>query len=192
MQTINKRIFIAIDIAGSASLKAMIRNFRRTLAGDSIKWVEDDNFHLTLYFLGETNIKTIDNLITDISREIENISKFSISLQGVGIFGNINNPKVLWIGIKDKSGNLKTIQGKLSKMLVNYDFPEDQQKFSPHLTLGRIRAIKDISPLKNLIEQYREVPFQELKVSKIVLHESKLTHSGPIYSTIKEFPLSQE
>lgn len=185
-----KRTFIAVKIPVESELDLMLNKFRKVLENEKIKWVKPDNFHITLYFLGNTEEKLID----PISKEIMNITNknhsFSLTLSGVGVFKSIYSPKVLWIGIEDYF-QLRNIKNDIDRSLESFGFVSDNREFKPHLTFGRPKWILEKNKLKDLLIRYQNQFFQKTEVKEIIFFESKLTKKGPVYNIISKCSLLQ-
>jgi len=59
----------------------------------------------------------------------------------------------------------------------------------PHLTLGRIKFIKDKQMFQKIIDETKGISFQEIIVDKFILYESVLKKEGPVYLALKTFQL---
>lgn len=182
------RTFIAIDARVDQALLKKWQEVKSLLCNDSIKWVDEQSLHLTLFFLGETPIDLIDNISQELEADIQKHSSFKITLQGFGIFGNPKSPKVIWIGIA-KSEQLYQLKKDVNSILTSLDFDEPDGKFSPHFTLGRIKQIKTTFELYSFINKNKTEFLQEVEVDKVIFYQSTLKPTGPIYRPIKEIKL---
>ena len=180
-----KRTFIAIKIPFKKQTLEEIQQIKTELKDEKIKWVESWNLHLTIKFLGETEENKIEETIVKLNENLQSIRKFDIKIHTLGIFGPLNNPKVIWIGI-DRSDYLQDIKNIIDNALNDLGFNFDNNIFKPHLTIGRIKYIKDKARLKEIIERYKDYEFDFIKVDKVFFYESQLTQKGPIYRVIKE------
>ena len=184
-----KRTFIAVKIPVSRTTAEIIQDIKSELQDEKIKWVETFNMHITLFFVGETH----DEMIQKISSELENLLKnkkpFTLKGEGIGLFKNLNNPRVLWLGIEE-SEYLQHVKKEIDQMMGNFGFAIEDRKFKPHLTLGRMKQINNKAKLKNVLEHYKEVKFQDFFIDNVIYYESRLTSSGPIYKVIKQIALT--
>ena len=180
------RGFIAVDIDAFPKLLDFEKEIKDSKS--NIKLIKPENIHITLKFLGDTDI----NLIEEINNILENIVKeikpFKIKLEGAGFFPNKNYIKIIWIGIK-KEEQLKIIAQKIDNQLFKMGFKREGRKFSPHLTIGRVRSAKNKDKILKIIEKYKDFQFAEIKVNAIKLKKSELTPKGPIYTDIKKIKL---
>ena len=175
-----KRLFIAIKILPLDRFISMFNNVKLLLKNERITWVDMNNIHLTLKFLGDTDEQKVPQLL-DIVREVskDNVP-FEICLSHLGVFGSKYDPKVIWCGLDKCNAMIKTYSELNDKLAVLGIYP-DRQNFVPHLTLGRIRNIVDNDMLNKVTEKYKETFFQNCLVENISLYESILRLQGPLY-----------
>lgn len=183
-----KRLFVAIKIKPDEKLIDSIYSFKNDLKGEKIKWVETQNIHITLKFLGETDESIVSEIKNVIENAVSGIEKFEFKIDGAGIFASKKSPRVIWFGIS-KHPVLKKLYEAIDSGLENLGFERDKRNFSPHLTIGRIKYIKEIEILEDLIDEFRDETFQKVDVKEVILYESILRREGPIYKSIKTFQL---
>ena len=183
-----KRTFIAVKIEIGEKLKEIISILRRELKNDSVKWVDPDNMHITLAFLGDTGDETIKKVSSVVTKSCSGFGDFTFTISGLGIFKSLNDPRVIWAGIAgyDKFTSLHTI---IKNGLEETDFKTEDRQFNPHLTLGRIKFLQSTRQLEELINRYSKTIFQQVSVSEIVFYESILQQSGHVYWPIEKFRL---
>jgi len=180
------RGFIAVDIDSFPKLIQFENEIKKT--GANVKLVEPDNIHITLKFLGDTDENQIERIEEIMKDSVKDIDPFKVQLIGAGIFPNQNYIKVMWIGIKngEKIGRIAT---KIDEQLSELGFKKDKRGFSAHLTIARVRSVKNKEKLLQIIEKYRDIEFVTFEVKSIKLKKSELTPKGPIYTTLKEIKL---
>lgn len=184
------RCFIAIDIHDDIK-KALVQiQNQLKLWPARIKWVEEKNFHLTLKFLGDVQV----NVIPQIAKVLESIScqhtRWETVLSGIGAFPDNRSPKVIWLGIKEPRQGLINLWEDIESGLDKLGFARERRRFSPHLTMGRV---KEDQPPDGLIEAIKEIKFDALvfPVNEIKLMKSELSRTGPEYSCINSFYLQE-
>jgi len=184
METI--RVFIAIKIDMNQTIIRFVNDVRKSDAG--VKLVESENMHITLKFLGDTKVESIEKIKAIIKRSCLELKPFIMKFRGVGVFPNQHYLKVVWIGIHDAQQLIpfiKTIDDRLHQL----GFKREKRDFSPHLTIGRVRTAKNKQKLLQIIQEYQETIFGEQHIETIQLMKSDLTPKGPIYTTLEKFPL---
>ena len=183
-----KRTFIAIKINPKAKLLEAYTKLRNELKNEKIKWVDGDNFHVTLFFLGETSEEQISIVKGMLDKLITSHEAFEMNLQGLGVFKNIHKPRVLWAGIRNYEP-LKEIKESLDHEMKDLGFTPDNREFKPHLTLARIKWIEDKNKLEHLILEHQDEDFQKTAIEQVIFYESTLKQTGPVYTPIGKFPL---
>ncbi len=188
-----KRIFIAIGFSPDPSFFNMYRDIKSRLKNERIRWVKTENLHITLRYIGEyenSGIPEISEMLSEVSLETKD---FKLTYKDLGVFRSLSYPKVLWVGL-DENEELGELKFKIDRSLIEMGFDLKMEKFSPHLTLGRMKHIKDKRSLSDVIEAYRNKIFMDQNAGSIVLVESKLSKSGAEYISLSEhfFPDSDE
>jgi 2'-5' RNA ligase len=175
-----KRIFTALKIEGDENFFKTISSLKSVLSGENIKWAEKDNLHITLSFLGNTEEKFIFPIEKMLKEKCEGSGKFKIVLRGLGVFKNHKDPHVLWAGI-DPSDELMNLNSIIIDGLKETGIIIQDRPFSPHLTLGRIRRLKEKTALEMLLDEYSNTIILETYIDRIILFESILQQPGPVY-----------
>lgn len=179
------RTFIAIELDKEIK-KALskIQDELKTTQAD-VKWVEPENIHLTLKFLGEieeNKIPRISQILKDISSQTK---AFMIALSELGAFGGLKYPRVVWIGIREGKTELSKLAGLIEDSLAQLKFPKEKRGFSAHFTLGRFRSGKNKDILCQKLNT-TQVPELRQEIRSIILFKSILTSKGPLYEKISE------
>jgi 2'-5' RNA ligase len=179
-----KRTFIAIKTEAGEKIKDCIAHSKTCLKGERIKWVSPLQLHFTLAFLGDTSNDQINLTGQMLNRVVPAYDAPLMQYKGLGLFRNITDPKVLWIGL-DIDPVIMKMKAELDRELKYLGFRIDRRDFRPHLTLARIKWIQDKEALKDLLLAYRDYFFQESTILKLVYYESVLGREGPSYKVIK-------
>jgi 2'-5' RNA ligase len=180
------RGFIAIEIPAAPSIIEFEKAIAKT--GADVKLVEPKNIHLTLKFLGDTDENQIDVIEQIIKESVKDITPFSLTLKGTGVFPNERYLKVIWVGIIN-GDTLATIAQSIDEKILPLGFKKEQRGFSAHLTIGRVRTAKNKDQLLTVINNFKEKEFLQQGIRAITLKKSDLTPTGPIYTTLREIPL---
>lgn len=183
-----KRIFIAAELSNVVQGKLdKAQNMLRDCSLD-IKWVEQENFHITIKFLGDLNKTQIMEVKNQIETVANNSSPFEIIINGLGAFPDVKYPKVIWAGVEKNQEQLINVQQAVENRMVKLGFEAEKHDYTPHITLGRVR--KKEKNYELISEKIKKFPF-DIKAHQIVdaitIMKSKLTPQGPIYSSVAEF-----
>jgi len=186
------RTFIAIDLneENKAALTKLQDELKQTKA--DVKWVEPENTHLTLKFLGEISEKQADQIKQVLDKISSDCKPFELSLSDIGAFPELDYPRVIWVGIEKGKKEVEEAAKKIEEELGKLGFANEERPFAAHLTIGRVRSRKNIQALKEVC-QLASLPVNKSKpanrptdelVNSITLYQSKLTPSGPIYTPL--------
>lgn len=185
-----KRLFAAIKIYPEKAFFDQLHQLETQLRHEKIKWVEDNNIHITLKFFGETEESKIPEISIVLQSVADKTKSFELSLQKLGIFGSSYNPKVIWAGIHPYDELVGIMKG-LQKELKSIGYEPDRQNLVPHLTLGRIKYLIDKSIFQQTIEEFKELTSIPVKVVSFHLYESILKKEGPVYIVLGTFSLQK-
>ncbi|MEO4043717.1 RNA 2',3'-cyclic phosphodiesterase [Hoeflea sp. CAU 1731] len=174
------RLFIALEIPPSAALSLSL--LRGGMYG--ARWIDVENYHLTLRFIGDIEGHVADELVHALDRVHR--PEFTLSLLGMGAFGN-KKPHSVWAGVSP-SPDLMALQAELERICQRLGLRPDPRKFSPHVTVARTRNVRVDDVVKYLSERgnFQTDPFP---VSRFVLMSSRNSVGGGPYVTEEAYPL---
>ena len=184
-----KRTFIAVKIEPGEALVNVLNECRQELAGERISWVQPQNIHITLKFLGDTREGQIQPISGTIRKVAGEHRSFDLKFRNLGVFRNLRNPRVLWVGI-ERNPVMEEIKHDLDQHLADFGYEPENREFRPHLTLGRIKFLKDLTGLEHLILRYSDQEFQVSGIREIIYYESILKPYGPEYTAIGRMSLA--
>ena len=183
-----KKLFIAIKINPSIELYNIISDIKNTFKYEKINWVDKENTHLTLRFLG----KTEEDKISIISEQLDKICKknaaFELTIKQLGVFPNFKKPRIMWFGFLENK-ELITLQSQINELFKEMNFKHDNFKYKPHFTVGRIKFLKNRKLLNQQIKKYSEQKLQTFEVTEFNLYESVTVEGEVEYKIIDNFKL---
>jgi RNA 2',3'-cyclic 3'-phosphodiesterase len=179
------RTFIALDIYSKDTLLKLQEELVAVSGWlqHKIKPVEKENFHFTIVFLGELNLRTIDELSKKLS-ELE-FDPIKVTYTGIGVFPNSNIPRIIWVGVDEESKQkIVSLFESITSKIIEFGFKTDKQ-FTPHITLFRNKMErKENLHLDNIFPKYKNKVIGYDVIDKIQLKRSDLTALRPIYSNM--------
>lgn len=181
-----KRIFVGIPVHVNIYITALLDDFYKNFENEKVKWVDQNNFHLTIKFIGQTSDDNIPKIREVLRGAYKDVPAFQVFFKSAGVFKSIQNPRVLWIGIKNTEA-LQRISNITETELQKVDIPLSDKAFHPHLTIGRIKYLKKNNKLAALMDKYDKQYLGEQKMNSIVLFESKMTENGVKYEVVERF-----
>ena len=188
MMVIKMRAFIAFDFP--EELKSKLYEIQNLLKNISNKgsWVNKNNFHLTLKFLGEIDLTYVE----DINKILKNISEqtrpLNIKLNELGYFNKRDNEyRVLWTGLDGDLNRLNSVYNLLEGEMDKIGFPRERRKFSPHITLvRRFKSNLDFNKIKEYVKPYLE---SQYVLDNLVLMKSEGIMNKRVYTPIVSYKL---
>jgi len=184
------RLFVAIELpAGTRKrLQEHIDRLRKSVPDARASWVREENLHLTLKFFGDTPVSQIETLSQATKRTASEAPPFELFLRGCGAFPPRGQPRVLWIGIEDPSGQLGKLRQALEDECANAGFAREQRRFHPHLTIARLRKPQGSRQVAALHE---EIGFdaETVGASALAVVRSELRSEGSRHTVISRHDL---
>ena len=175
------RLFVAI------ALPETIRSRLALICGGvpGARWLSPETMHLTIRFIGEVQ----ESRLGDIDLALSGVSApgFELTLDGIGSFGNSGRPRVLWTGVA-RNPALDHLHGKIESALVRAGLPPEGRKFTPHVTLARLRDAKR-SRVGEFVAAHNPFQAGPIPVSEFTLFSSFLSQSGAIHTPEAVYPL---
>jgi len=154
-----------------------------------IKWVEYENYHLTLKFLGEVEDNRVPAIKDRLQMAAEAVPSFKLFFSGLGFFPHRNRPRVLWLGTKGELAKAEFLGERIDTYLQEIGF-EEEKKRSFHLTLGRLRSDKNQQKLLQQASRLNEIsPTLPVTIREFYLMESQLFSGGPKYIIQEKYEL---
>lgn len=175
------RLFAAIPLPEAVRQRLTI--IQSGLPG--CRWTLPENFHLTVRFFGEVDEPTaaeIDHALASLSFE-----PFELNIAHVGYFGTQKKPRLVWAGVQPNPA-LDYIHTKVDRTVVKLGLSPDDRRYTPHVTLGRLRDTS-MDRLRQWLAASDDVRIGPIWVDRITLFESHRHAGGPTYLPLADYPL---
>ena len=175
------RLFVGLTLpnpirARLVSLKGGLPNAR---------WIEDENLHLSLRFIGEVS----GGIERDIDLGLQSVavSPFDLTLAGFGAFERRGRVHSVWAGV-EKPDALSGLRDRIESALVRVGLEPEHRKFTPHVTLARMKN-GNASAASLYLESHAAFRTSAFTVECFTLFESHLSHTGANYTVLADYPL---
>ena len=179
------RCFVAFDV-GDEVVLGRLAEVRRLLGetGADLKFVEPENVHVTLRFLGEVEPGVVER----IAEVLDGVSfvPFDVELRGVGVFPSLRRINVVWVGIVKGVEELGKIFDLVEGGVVGLGLKQDRRGFSPHVTIARVRSGRGLEGLRRRVLELEGFGLGVVRADTLKLFRSVLTPRGPVYSVLHE------
>ena len=184
------RVFCAVELPEEvrAAVGAHAARLRRDFPDARASWARPEGLHITLKFIGEVEPARVEDLSRAAGAAVEGFQPFRLSIEESGTFPPRGAARVLWLGVKDESGQLARLQRQLEQACAANGFPREPRAFKPHLTLARLRTPKDAHALS---EAHRHTTFgpYHFQVSELLVIRSELGPGGSRYTPLSRHAL---
>jgi RNA 2',3'-cyclic 3'-phosphodiesterase len=152
----------------------------------SVRWVQPENIHLTIKFLGDTRVNLLEDINLGLSQACSRHDGFEMEVSGTGAFPGTNRPRILWAGIKLTQA-LSSLQKDIEIELHRLGFEIEKRSFSPHLTLGRVSdniQQSEVTQIAKSLLVTKNRSFGTIRVADVTLFRSDLRPQGSIYTSL--------
>jgi 2'-5' RNA ligase len=179
------RTFIAVD--PGKEIRARLVSLQEVLAraATDVKWVEPENLHVTLLFLGEVDERDLPGVckaVADVTREV---APFAMSVERASCFGNPRRPRTLWAGVGEGTQPLCALHDALEAPLMELGcYRREERQYTPHITLGRAKSDRPNDKLAAALAKNAGWQGGETLVRELHVMGSELTPQGPVYTVL--------
>jgi 2'-5' RNA ligase len=184
------RLFVALSLptAVRENLSSLLAGLQR--ADGKPKWVNPQNLHVTLKFIGELASEKLPG-VNDALASIRSTHPVNLEFRGTGFFPNERRPGVAWVGIH-ASPNLASLAAEMNSVLAPLGIPREEKPFVPHLTVARFKETRPSPALLAEMEKFQSHSFGILCTREFHIVESKLKPSGAEYTAQRSFRFAPE
>lgn len=181
------RSFIAIDLNPETQKKLgeVIRHLSQ-VSNNVVRWVPENNIHVTLKFLGDTSPANLEILKKILTTEASRVQAFDLKIEGLGAFPTLRRPRVIWVGVEAPPA-LFALQRSIDTETQRLGYAVEDRPFSPHLTLGRLshNALPDeIRKIGDMLAASKISIHTSIQVKTVTLYRSDLQPGGAVYTPI--------
>ncbi|RCW51514.1 MULTISPECIES: RNA 2',3'-cyclic phosphodiesterase [unclassified Halanaerobium] len=181
------RLFIAVDLTERARelIFKKVTKLKKEI-NENIKWVEKENFHLTVKFLGENDKNKTDAVIKQLQKLDFSCQHNYIQFKKLGAFPELGTFKVLFVSVFQGKNSLIRLNNSIENSMQKIGFKKEKRKFIPHLTLARKKNNRQIKKLTDKNSKFLDENYINVfsKLNTVTLYESILKPSGPEYKKI--------
>ncbi|KAF1084064.1 2',5' RNA ligase family [Sporotomaculum syntrophicum] len=184
------RLFWAVNLPLEIIRKLAVLQAYLKSTPANVKWVEQQNLHLTVKFLGVVDKMRVGEIISTVAEATAGTGSFELALGGLGFFPNPRRPRVLWVGVRGDVDKFRLLHQQVEECLAAFGWALDKPNFAPHLTLGRLRTPQGSEGLVRKVDEIgSNWGVSGITVSTIDLMKSVLTPKGPVYQVLNSIKL---
>lgn len=169
-----KKVFIGIEIPKEVQRQLWGVSESLQKFGYPADWISQEKLHVTLVYLGYLTEERLDKVVTILEKTGLKFSSFTGKISEIGAFPSIKHPRVIFVSLNEGSNQTHNIYNHLAFSLSKDEFKLEEQKFTPHVTLGRVKD-NDFylyKKIEEVLSRMRLPVFKSFQVSTISLFES--------------------
>jgi RNA 2',3'-cyclic 3'-phosphodiesterase len=187
------RTFIALELSKPIRDKVLTLQESLARSGVDVKWVEAENLHLTLLFLGEVDDRDLPKVCKVVAEGCQKHAPFTMAIENVGGFPNARRPRILWVGVSEGTREVVALHDTLEEKLLDLGcYRREERQYTPHLTLGRVKKEESSTDeLAALLAKKAEWHGGEVAVREVLVMSSELTSQGPVYAVLSRAKLGK-
>lgn len=178
------RLFTAVDLP-SDILMRLDRLLSALRPEALINWSPLDNLHVTMKFIGEWPEARLEELHEQLIGLPARIP-FELEVKELGWFPHERSPRVLWIGVRG-GDELAELAREIEERLVALGVKKEDRKFTPHLTLARIKSPVPLARLRARVDEMQPAALGSFFVSHFTLFRSEAGSNASIYRKLREY-----
>ena len=156
---------------------------------EGARWIDEDNLHLTLRFVGEVERPAANDLAEALGR-IE-WPRFDLRIEGVGAFDRNSRhhswPHAVWARVPPTDA-LEGLRQKVERACDVAGLGRETRRFTPHVSLARLN--RSTGEIGDWLAAWGDLAAGPWAVDEFVLFESHLGHTGAHYEEVVRYPLS--
>jgi 2'-5' RNA ligase len=186
------RTFIAVDIGKTIRERAVALQVQLGRTAVGVKWVEADNLHVTLLFLGEVDDRVVPSVCQVVAENAGQHASFTMSIEKAGCFPHPRRPRILWIGIGEGAQELRALHDGLEIPLLELGcYRREERLYTPHITLGRVKTDRP-ADMAMALARHAGWKGGQIPVRELLIMSSELTPKGPIYTVLSRAKLAEQ
>ena len=177
------RTFIAVELPDDVRENVWrAASELRDLFQNGIRWVRQENLHLTVKFLGMVYRDMIAEILDELRAAMRKCSQVSVAVNGVELFPPRKKPRVVCVGVH-KDPRLEVIAKSVDGRLARLRIKKDHRRYLPHITIGRIKS-RTVQGLERFDLSSLGEKMGTLPVTHLSFFMSELGPGGPSYTRL--------
>jgi 2'-5' RNA ligase len=178
------RTFVAVPVDRFTHDRLIGLQKRLAETGVPVKWVEPENMHITLLFLGEVDARETPAVCAAVQEACRNIRPFGLTLAGAGAFPTPRRPRTLIVHVTEGAAEMVALHDAIEAPLLELGcYRREERTYKPHLTLGRVKK-EAAEPLAAAVQQFEAWEGGQSHVDEVLVLSSELRHEGPEYAVM--------
>lgn len=159
--------------------------------GADVHWMERENLHLTLKFLGNVRDEELPGICSILDEAASQVEPFDFAIAGLTSAPPMGQMRMIWAKIDEPTGRLQLLHEMLDDAFESLGYRKERRMFNPHLTVGRVKTSRNVQQLRAAVAAFADSEFGVQPADEVVAYSSLLTREGPIYTPLRAAPLGE-
>lgn len=182
------RCFVAIELTSEVRSRLAELPAGLHQLSQAVRWTRPEQIHLTVKFLGEVPDADAAR-VCELARTIAaRYQPFELNIAGAGLFPPRGLARIVWVGVADPPESLLHCVNDCEAEYGALGFPRENRPYSPHLTVGRVKDMGASPRIREAVRQIEEFSAGRCTATELVVFQSELRPSGPIYTPLAHAP----
>jgi RNA 2',3'-cyclic 3'-phosphodiesterase len=179
------RTFLAIELEPEVRERLIGLQEKLAQSIPDVKWVEPENLHLTLLFLGNVDERELPAVCRAAQDAVSELPAFALTIESASCFPNARRPRVLWAGIGSGVQEVVAVHDALETALLELGcYRREERQYTPHITLGRVKSEHPSDRLGQALQKYLAWKGGESRVDEVHVMSSQPSPHGPEYTVV--------
>ncbi len=184
------RTFIAIDPSPEVAARLVEAVDRMRQGSGGIHWMREDQFHLTLRFLGSIEEEVLEQISLRLDTLAGKSAPLALEVRGVGFFPSPDRPRIVWAGIVGETAPLAALYEGVELAVQGLTpVSKEARAFRPHITIGRVHEPHKRYGMQRILSIGEVAEFGRFTAGELLLYKSDLTPKGSRYTKLQSFNL---
>lgn len=186
--TPTQRLFIAI------ALPERVRNDVARLSDNLQKgmqftkarpsWAQPESMHVTLVFMGQKSADRVEAIGAAIEAAARGFAPLAIEIKELGVFPHWRRPRVLWVGVHDRTRQIQDLHHALESAIGAFDYQPEDRPYHPHLTLARFKSQRGAKEAESIVKSHAGFKSKAFDAMELILFKSELHPAGAIHTPL--------
>ena len=183
------RLFVAVVLPEQVLDDLAAHVEPRREAGAEVRWTDENQWHVTLAFLGAVAERRLDELTDALAASAARRDPLVLRLSGAGAFPNPYGARILWVGVETLRGDLPALAKGVRTAANSVGATPDGTRFHPHVTLGRFHRPTEATRWIRALDAYEGPAWQVDHLALVESHLGEGRGRRPRHEVLATLPL---
>lgn len=185
------RTFVAVEMSNDIKGRCGKIIERLEPTTPTARWVDLDTLHLSLKFLGDVDDREVHKVCQATKEVVQPHTPFSIRCKKLVAMPSIDRVRTIGMDVEIGAEELTALHLAIDEKMATLGFPREHRQFKPHLTLGRVKDRRGVTPeLIAQLNQYADFSAGEAHIDEVIVYSSFVDRGVPSYDAMSRIELT--